>query len=245
MGLYRKISAYYDLLFGLSAEEKTYFAGLGFSRNERVLDVGCATGGLALYLSDLAGEVIGIDLDQAMISEAVRKSSGKAGVSFKALDMRRISGEFGDTCFDLVFCTGNTLAHLEGPEELDGFFSSVFSVLKYRGGFVLQIMNYDRILDQSVSELPPIENASVKFKRRYEPAPDGRLRFDTELTIRGREGVIRGSELLYPFRKSGIESAAARAGFREGKYFSGFDRSEWSASGRLLVGEFRKPGSVK
>lgn len=42
-------------------------------KNERILDLGCGSGQLTAKINDLAGEVIGIDKSQAMISDAKSK----------------------------------------------------------------------------------------------------------------------------------------------------------------------------
>ena len=55
-------------------------------------------------------------------------------------------------------CFGNTLVHLQSIELMGKMLKGVFAVLKPGGHFLLQILNYDFILDEQVSELPLIDS---------------------------------------------------------------------------------------
>jgi SAM-dependent methyltransferase len=74
---------------------------VGLSSKERVLDVGCGTGIITRDLAELsAGEVIGIDLDEAKLEEARRSLGEVDGLSFQVADAQSLP--FDDGAFDLV-----------------------------------------------------------------------------------------------------------------------------------------------
>lgn len=74
---------------------------VGLSSKERVLDVGCGTGIITRDLAELsAGEVIGIDLDEAKLDVARQSLGGVEGLSFQVADAQSLP--FEDGAFDLV-----------------------------------------------------------------------------------------------------------------------------------------------
>lgn len=74
---------------------------LGEVKGLRVLDVGCGDGELAVALSELGGEVVGVDLSPAMIEAAERRAQ-KSGlkVAFKVASAQKLP--FRDAQFDVV-----------------------------------------------------------------------------------------------------------------------------------------------
>ena len=63
-------------------------------------------------------------------------------------------------------------------------------------------MNYDRILDRSVRDLPVIEVDGFRFERHYsELKKDGRIDFQITLEDPDEDIDIRETLQLYPVRK--------------------------------------------
>jgi ubiquinone/menaquinone biosynthesis C-methylase UbiE len=88
---------------------------LSLSAGDRVLDVGCGTGddvrALAMLVAP-AGEVIGIDASETMISVAQERSrAGSLPVEFAVGDAAKL--DFSDNTFDACRCE-TVLMHLEG-----------------------------------------------------------------------------------------------------------------------------------
>ncbi len=193
-----------------------------------VLDAACGTGGHALELARLGCAVAGLDLDGGMIGQARRKagtarggSSMAAGAAvFLAGDMRRVA-ELCPGPFDLAYCVGNSLVHLADEGEVGRFLESLRRVLRPGGRLAVQILNYDRILRQHVTELPEIHPAGgeLRFVRRYEWGADAprRVQFATELIVRkgGREVRLANRVPLLVLPSATLRALAEGAGFRE------------------------------
>ena len=103
----------------------------------RVLELGCGTGQLSLFLATADRLVIGADLARASLelaAEAARRF-GVEGVLFVETDLRRPGVQAG--AFDVVVCTG-VLHHTPDPR---GSFRTVARLVKPDGYVVLGLYN--------------------------------------------------------------------------------------------------------
>jgi ubiquinone/menaquinone biosynthesis C-methylase UbiE len=115
---------------------------------DHVLDVGCGLGHEVFRLAELVGpqgQVIGIDANSAMITEARRRASGLTlPIAFEVGDARHV--DFPDNTFDLCR-TERVLRYLDRPEAALGEMAR----LARPGGSVLA---FDFDSDQTVVDAP-------------------------------------------------------------------------------------------
>jgi cyclopropane fatty-acyl-phospholipid synthase-like methyltransferase len=189
-----------------------------------VLDIGCGTGGIARALWLRGYRVTGIDNNARMIEEArerLRTVANQYGEKQKAnmpqfmvLDMRRIGEQFAEGAFDSLLSLGNTLVHLSSPEEIEEFFRGAHGVLRSGGRMLLQILNYDYILDERITRLPLIETQHHRFHRRYEFDDDaGLIKFRGVLEEQGSGMRIESVTRLYPLRSRQLKELLNAHGF--------------------------------
>ncbi len=238
MSFYEDIADYYDVIFPFnkghvdfvkSCIEEPY-------RSKIILDIGCGTGDLAVALGEIDFHVTGIDYDTEMLRKAEQKR--KDSVDFKHMDMREIGKAFPPASFDAILCFGNTLVHLNSISEVDAFCRQVRTVVKNGGKFLLQILNYDHILDHHIDRLPLIENDIVRFERAYEYDDSRRvIHFKTRLTLKEAGRVIENEILLYPLRKQELDDALRGAGFTDISYYADFDKGPLQEESLPLVTE--------
>lgn len=233
--LYDNIAERYDELFPLKDVRKSFIRGFLHDDPLAVLDIGCATGELALELGRGGHRVTGIDLNAPMVRAAQEKARAqKLGVEFHVLDMTKVGspGAFGsrNPAFDAVFCLGNTLVHLDGLPVIGRFFSSVRNVLKATGVFLLQVVNYDRILSENVKGLPLLETPNFQFQRQYDyDKTRRRTRFLTTLTAKDTGAIIEENEtILYPITRDELESGLKDAGFSSLQFFGTESPTPWT-----------------
>jgi phosphoethanolamine N-methyltransferase len=101
---------------------------------KRVLDLGCGSGGITLFLAnryDLAG-ITGFDVELPVIEQARRRAE-QAGLDGKASFVQAAPGPlpFADATFELVF-SKDAMVHI--PDK-NAIFADIFRVLKPGGAF--------------------------------------------------------------------------------------------------------------
>jgi SAM-dependent methyltransferase len=236
---YSSISYWYDQIFPYKpAHVQFIYDHTGRNGQREILDMGCATGSLALALAGEGHAVYGMDDDEQMIHHALKKKKAqgfKQYPVFKQLDMTRAGEEFEAESFEVVTCFGNTLVHLPGEEAIEDLLRSVHRLLKGQGYFLFQILNYDYILAQRVMALPGIENERIAFERHYESRSDGRLDFVTRLYVKSDDKIIHNRLPLYPIRKSSLRELVHRAGFQNVNFYSNFNKEPFALNSMPLV----------
>lgn len=264
MKFYSGITKLYDYIFPLhdaqvdfvERELRNAESGRRPTRpgSSRILDVGCGTGNLSLALAGRGYTVTGIDVDEEMVARAEKKARGHVSprapgrarppgekrpgpdVRFLRMDMMKIGNEFGPKAFDAILCFGNTLVHLTDPAAVRGFLAEASRVLVPGGLLLLQIINYDRILDHNIQGLTTIENEHVRFKRNYSLDPDtGLLLFHTILTAKGTGEIIENTIPLFPLRERQLHTFLEETGFGGIEMFGSFSGASFSLESVPLI----------
>jgi SAM-dependent methyltransferase len=220
---YESIAEWYDFIFPADPVQARFIAGRFRPTDGRMLDIGCGTGSLAVALGREGYDVTGIDLDAEMIRLARIKAEGRAGVRFSIGNMLDLVQLYGPAVFGCVVCFGNTLVHLNSMEDVSAFIRQVHAILKDGGRFMIQILNYDHVLDHEIRQLPMIENETLRFERSYMPdAASGLLKFRTLMRVRESGQVVENEVSLLPIRKNELDALLREAGFRDLEWFGDF-----------------------
>ena len=117
------------------ADKKAHIAAkLDLKPGQRVLDIGCGWGGMAMYLNQVAGvEVLGVTLSKEQLSVASRRAE-EAGVSaqvrFELIDYRSVEGEF-----DRIVSVG-MFEHV-GAAHYEEFYATCHKLMKRDGVMLL------------------------------------------------------------------------------------------------------------
>lgn len=241
---YTELAVWYDEIFPLNTAAAALIRTIEpSSESRRLLDIGCGTGSLAVELSRCFEQVTGIDLDGEMIRRAEIRGENFENTEFHEMNMMDISQEFGTEQFGTALCLGNTIAHLLTDRELSEFFSAAYRVLTPGGVFVLQSLNYDKILDTPLENFPLITTETITFIRQYDhKAAAPLLAFNTQ--IKTREGeTFTGSTVHNPVRPDRFRALLEQNGFTDIELFGGFDRSPARIEALPLVLIGKKPGS--
>jgi SAM-dependent methyltransferase len=160
------------------------------------------------------------DYDQAMVDKAISLRSHPI-IHFRQGDMRHLTAMYSPASFDLITCYGNTLVHLPQEEAL-AVLPQVFDLLAEGGIVACQILNYEHIFAENITELPLIERPSLRFERWYELLSHQEVRFHSRLTLAEDDRVLENVISLYPLDKHELAAGLEQAGFTHLQWYGNF-----------------------
>ncbi|MDO4778401.1 MAG: class I SAM-dependent methyltransferase [Tissierellia bacterium] len=212
---YKTISNYYEKIFPLNLKMKKFL--LNSSRGKDILDIACGSGLMAKALQDDGKNVIAIDLEQRMVDLTIEKGVIAFNISMTEIDF--------DCKFDLIYCVGNSLPHLDNIDQVRKFFNLAKKHLKEEGILAVQIINFYPFLIKEgnyLGNLPTIKN-DVEFIREYHRSGD-KIRFHTILKA---DEVLENDEFLLPVTYDIMMEIMKEEGF-DFEFFGNFDEEEFN-----------------
>ena len=235
MDLYAHLARVYDRIFPVNPTSLALIDALPGSKEQqrRAIDLGSATGGHAFGLAQLGWHVSGVELSDDLLELSRTKQAGKGpAVEFIKADMRDLGRLFATASADLILCLGNTLPHLDNLKEIQDFLVSARDILRRGGHIVLQVVNFD--LAGPGYLFPTLEESGLRFERSYSSLPDGKIAFDTRLSL-GEGRTYSDRTALFPLTPSLLESALQSAGFSIERKLSSWDGSAFEPASSLYL----------
>ncbi|MFN0158390.1 MAG: class I SAM-dependent methyltransferase [Bacteroidota bacterium] len=191
------------------------------------LDAGCGTGFHSFLLARLGVAVTAVDLSAAML-EGLRRHSSEENLTIAVLQAsfqelpQRLS-----VSFDGIFCMGNALSHLLTDQDLRMALNNFSTMLNPGGLLVLQLLNYERILDQRPRVLNTRKIGATIYTRYYE-YENPLIRFNIS---KSREGNEQPDEIitttLRPILQKELSVIVRDAGFESTKCFGSISMTEY------------------
>jgi glycine/sarcosine N-methyltransferase len=216
---------------------------LALAPSRQVLDLGCGSGEHARFLKSLGFEVTGVDASPSQLGSARGADPGGRYLQAGLTDLEGgLEPGYGG-----AVCLGNTLPHLCEEAEVRAFFSGLGRLLQPGAPFLLQLLNYDRILDRGERTFPVVlrpgetEDETTVFLRLMTHHGDGRLTF-TPAHLHYRPGSASPLELiaahdvsLRGWRRAELETLLREAGFQIREVLGSMTGEAWSATSTDLV----------
>lgn len=225
MEFYQILAKYYNEIFTLKDVQRKFLRNfLASGSMKSVLDIGCATGQYVFALEEWGLSALGVDLSSEMLEIAVLKAeANNSRASFlraNMLDLSEVSEKF-----DAVICLGNTLAHLTTEEQL----KQALCQFRQKGSnLLLQLVNYDRVQKNGITELPLIETEKFKFKRFYEQLPQDLIEFRMELELVESGEILSAANTLHALTREKMGLLLKAGGWNATQYWGSFGGEAWT-----------------
>jgi SAM-dependent methyltransferase len=137
----------YDLGIGLGGPlgdgDTKFYLGLARSLGDRVLELGCGTGRVAIPLAEAGLQVTGLDLSRGMLAEARRKAELLQSDASGRLTL--VEGDMANfdlaAEFDLVVIPARAFAFLLAPEAQRSCLARVRACLRPGGGLAIDVFD--------------------------------------------------------------------------------------------------------
>ena len=227
MSFYAEFAEHYEAIFPFSEAVYALLRHYILPEHRRCLDVGCGTGHYCGKLAADGFDAVGIDLDAAMIAHARRRYPLAVFHVLNMLDIAellstdRADSTEGDVRFDAAFCIGNTAAHLT-QVQFAQFLDSVRRVLEPGAPWILQVMNWDYVLERESFTFPVIEaSQGLTFHREYRAISAVQVTFHTRLQS-GPTVIFEDETPLYPLRTADLLRLHQERGFAPVDHFGSY-----------------------
>jgi len=227
----------------LQREAPLFQRVLAGAPSPRVLDLGCGSGEHTRFLTALGFEVTGVDASASQL-EAAREADPQG--RYVEAELTALSAEL-EAGQGAALCVGNTLPHLCEEAEVHAFFSDLAGRLAPGAPFLLQLLNYDRILERGERTFPLVlrpgdaDIGETVFLRLMTHHGGGRLTF-TPAHLRYRPGTSMPLELvaaqdvaLRGWRRAEVEGQLRGAGFTVVETMGAMTGEPWSPASSDLV----------
>lgn len=171
---YNSASQFYDDMVSFSSliENRTaWYKTLITQEMKSAADIGCGSGLDTIALSGLGLKVSGFDVSELMVEHAKKNAADyKVQAEFIVSEVDKISSDYHNS-FDFITSMGNTFANIE-PGKLKPSLEKIRKMLFTRGIFVMQILNYDLILEQQQRIINIKKAKSNTYVRFYDFYPE-------------------------------------------------------------------------
>jgi len=197
--IYRDGKAYDNMFSGVGVDLPFWLAQARAVEGP-ILELGCGTGRVAIPLAVHGYAVTGIDLSEAMLSEARTKAAAQGvAVEWENADMRSFT--LAKT-FSLIIMPSNNLCHLLTLSDFEDCVACVKRHLGPDGRFVIDVFvpKMELLLDKPDERFPfaeyfdPNANGTVVVTESYVYEPDTQIkRVTTHHAIPGQEDESVGA----------------------------------------------------
>jgi ubiquinone/menaquinone biosynthesis C-methylase UbiE len=208
-------------------KKKTLFKNFIKPVMKYAADLGCGSGVDSIALAALGLKVTAFDPSNEMLEvakENVERVNVKATFHNQSIDS--ISEDFYEQ-FDLAVSLGNTFANI-GKEQLVKSLQRCRQILKPKGILLIQILNYEKILNKK-QRIVNITEGDDKYFIRFYDFVGTEIIFNILIFNKQKPSEQKLiSTKLFPYTQSDFRNGLKKAGFTSIHFFSDFNLSTYN-----------------
>lgn len=238
MKFYEKFSDYYDYIFK-ARDYQIEFLTENLENSNYTVDLASGTGNQSIELLKKGFKVLSVELDINMIEKIYEKIEllcDKENIIIEnnnILNLKEIKNKY-NIKIQNAFSLGNSIVHLNDFTEIKTLIQNVYDSLEKNGKFLVQIINYDRILDNNINYLPTINSFDdssneISFIRDYDYIEyENKINFNTRVIIKNKNIDLKSSVKLYPLKAKYLKKAFIEAGFKSIDIYGSLLKEEYN-----------------
>jgi glycine/sarcosine N-methyltransferase len=230
---YNELASEYDAMISFDKaveSKKAHLKKLIIPEMKSAADIGCGSGLDSIALASLGLKVTAFDPSVEMVKAARANSERKnVKIDFQNYPAYNIPEKF-DEKFELVVSLGNTFANIP-KEKFSSSLKRCSQILKSGGQLLIQVLNYDRILNEKKRIVNITEAGDNYFIRFYDFSGE-QIVFNILTFSREKPSEHKLiSTKIYPHSRENFESGLKGEGFSSIQFyanleFATFDKSE-------------------
>ncbi|HLR46771.1 MAG TPA: methyltransferase domain-containing protein [Deinococcales bacterium] len=238
----------YDLQYESYRTDVPWYAGLADNEGGPVLELGCGTGRLTEALARAGADVTGLELSGEMLERA-RRRLGSRAVLVQG-DMRQPQDSFLENgSFRLVLAPFNVLMHLYTLDDQDAALAGAYALLEPGGLLALDLDVPDIGPPDDIIQATPEWNhlagpgGQVFMRQLHDPLKQV-ITSHYLLDSVTEDGFVKRRELSLRqryWRHFEVRRALRQAGFRQIRFYGGFDRRRFDEHAEHMVVTCRRP----
>jgi ubiquinone/menaquinone biosynthesis C-methylase UbiE len=218
MQFYEDLADDYDLMTSFDERQETVRETISLLVEQygikSAVDAGCGSGLYSIIMAQLGLQVVGADISGALLKRAKENAKKlKANPKFILASFQNLKDELEDK-YDAVFCLGNSIPHLLTRQELDESLLSFFTILKKGGMAIIELLNYDRVLEDK-ERVVGVRNVGDRIFVRFYDFFEDHIQFNIVRTIVSEKDAqsTLHSTTLNPYRIEEIGDSLRKGGF--------------------------------
>ncbi len=239
MEILENIAEYYDEMYPVTAERKSFFLQemASFSMPVRLLRIGCATGTFEHQLAKDGYDVTGIENVESLLESANRKRRTQLmSIRFFNMTTLEMSRFLGKGFYNIISILDNRIIFTHDPVLMKKLFFDCKTLLAAGGKCILQLTNYEKYHSTTEVDLPDIKTLRATMYARIVTEDDGSKTLDQQLeTSSGRPIDVTVAAPVYPITKDEIATFAKEAGFKHCAWYANFAREPFTQDSDTLV----------
>jgi glycine/sarcosine N-methyltransferase len=227
---YDELASDYDnmISFEKAVEiKKKLFKNFVTDEMKSAADIGCGSGVDSIALASLGLKVTSFDPSSEMLKSAEANAEiNNAEIAFRNYSADSIPTEFNDN-FELVVSLGNTFANIP-KESFKASLKRCYNILKPKGQLLIQVLNYEKILNEK-KRIVNITEAGDKYFIRFYDFLEEHILFNILTFSKEKPSDNKLiSTKVYPYSVKNFESGLKGAGFNSVQFYSDFQFSPYN-----------------
>ncbi len=161
------LAPYYSWISGGSGlrieEYRKFFSDHGIrpARSGVAVDLGAGSGFQSIPLAEVGFDVLALDTNQLLLTELREKAKNLPIETVRDNMLNFV--EYSPAEIEIIVCMGDTLTHLQRPEEIQLLFGRSYRALEHDGIFILSFRDMTKELTGLDRFLPVRSDANIIF----------------------------------------------------------------------------------